>query len=77
MIYYNCQEEQGLTITQKGERRKMQGMTDRQMQFIAWLITTATDKCQSMEEVREMNKEIRKHSTVWKSEDLDKGNGAE
>ncbi len=37
-------------------------MTDKQMQFIAWLITTATDKCQTMDEVREMNKEIRKHS---------------
>ena len=35
-------------------------MTDKQMQFIAWLITT--DKCQTMDEVREMNKEIRKHS---------------
>lgn len=41
-------------------------MTDKQMQFIAWLITTATDKCQSMEEVREMNKEIRRHSAGWK-----------
>ena len=40
----------------------MQDMTDKQMQFIAWLITTATDKCQTVEEVREMNKEIRKHS---------------
>lgn len=40
----------------------MQGMTDKQMQFFAWLITTATDKCQSLEEVKEMNKEIRKHS---------------
>ncbi len=44
-------------------------MTDRQMQFIAWLITTATDKCQSMEEVREMNKEIRKYSAGLKAED--------
>ena len=47
----------------------MQQMTDKQMQFIAWLITTATEKCQSMEEVREMNKEIRKHSTGLKTED--------
>lgn len=46
----------------------MERMTDKQMQFIAWLITTATDKCQSMEEVREMNKEIRKHSTGFKEE---------
>lgn len=40
----------------------MQAMTDKQMQFFAWLITTATDKCQSLEEVREMNQEIRRHS---------------
>lgn len=46
----------------------MQGMTDKQMQFIAWLITTATDKCQSLEEVKEMNKEIRKHSTGFQPE---------
>ena len=43
-------------------------MTDKQMQFIAWLITTAIDKCQTMDEVREMNKEIRKHSTGLKGE---------
>ena len=43
-------------------------MTDKQMQFIAWLITTATDKCQTMDEVREMNKDIRKHSTRFKEE---------
>ena len=46
----------------------MVGMTDKQMQFIAWLITTATDKCQTMDEVREMNKEIRKHSAGFKEE---------
>ena len=40
----------------------MKTMTDKQMQFIAWLITTATDKCQTMEEVRAMNEEIRKYS---------------
>lgn len=45
------------------------GMTDKQMHFIAWLITTATDKCQGMEEVREMNKEIRKHSAGLKLEE--------
>lgn len=44
-------------------------MTDKQMQFIAWLITTATDKCQTLEEVREMNREIRQHSTGWKPEE--------
>lgn len=43
-------------------------MTDKQMQFIAWLITTATDKCQTIDEVREMNKEIRKHSTGFREE---------
>lgn len=37
-------------------------MTDKQMQFIAWLITTATDKCSTIDEVRQMNAEIRKHS---------------
>ena len=46
----------------------MKNMTDKQMQFIAWLITTATDKCQTMEEVREMNKEIRKHSAGMQAE---------
>lgn len=45
---------------QKGEN--MDNMTDKQLQFIAWLITTATDKCETIEEVREMNNEIRKHS---------------
>lgn len=37
-------------------------MTDKQMQFLAWLITQATDKCQTIDEVRAMNEEIRKHS---------------
>lgn len=37
-------------------------MTDKQMRFIAWLITTATDKCQTVEEVRAMNEELRRHS---------------
>lgn len=48
-------------------------MTDKQMQFIAWLITTATDKCQTIEEVREMNKEIRKHSAGIKEEEDETG----
>ncbi len=38
-------------------------MTDKQMQFMIWLITTAADKCQIMDEVREMNKEIRRYLT--------------
>lgn len=46
----------------------MKIMTDKQMQFIAWLITTATDKCQTLDEVKEMNKEIRKHSTGYQEE---------
>ena len=37
-------------------------MTNKQLQFITWLITTATDKCQTIEEVRELNQEIRRHS---------------
>ncbi|MBQ9155193.1 MAG: hypothetical protein IJ137_00255 [Eubacterium sp.] len=49
-------------------------MTDKQMQFIAWLITTATDKCQTMEEVREMNEEIRRHSAGIKAEEETKEN---
>ena len=43
-------------------------MTDKQMQFIAWLITTATDKCKDMDEVRRMNEEIRRHSAGLASE---------
>lgn len=43
-------------------------MTDKQMQFIAWLITTATDKCKDMDEVRKMNEEIRRHSAGLKEE---------
>ncbi len=47
---------------------KMAIMTDKQLQFIAWLITTATDKCQTIEEVKAMNAEIRKHSLGIKEE---------
>lgn len=43
-------------------------MTDRQMQFIAWLITTVTDKCQNIEEVREVNREIRERFIGWQQE---------
>jgi len=46
----------------------MNVMTDKQMQFIAWLITTATDKCKDMDEVRKMNEEIRRHSAGIKEE---------
>lgn len=44
-------------------------MTDKQMQFITWLITTATDKCGSMEEVRKMNEEIRRRSAGLSDKD--------
>ena len=47
---------------------EMEVMTDRQMQFIAWLITTITDKCQTLDEVKEINKEIRKHFTGFQKE---------
>ncbi|WP_251491266.1 hypothetical protein [Otoolea muris] len=40
----------------------MEIMTDKQVRFLTWLITTATDKCTSIEEVHELNREIRKHS---------------
>ena len=43
-------------------------MTDKQMQFIAWLITTATDRCKDMDEVRKLNEEIRRHSAGLTSE---------
>lgn len=46
----------------------MNTMTDKQLQFIAWLITTATDKCKDMDEVRKMNEEIRRHSAGLKDE---------
>ena len=57
-----------VNLTKNGGKDMVEVMTDKQMQFIAWLITTATDKCQTMDEVREMNKEIRKHSTGFKEE---------
>ncbi len=41
----------------------MNAMTDRQLQFITWLITTATDKCRDMDEVRKLNEDIRNHAT--------------
>ena len=44
-------------------------MTDKQMHFIAWLITTVTDKCQTIEEVRALNAEIRKHSAELTEKD--------
>lgn len=49
----------------------MTAMTDKQLQFIAWLITTATDKCKDMDEVRKMNEEIRRHSAGTQNEKED------
>lgn len=49
----------------------MEEMTNKQLQFITWLITTATDKCQTIEEVRELNKEIRRHSDGLLAEELE------
>lgn len=45
-------------------------MTNKQVQFLTWLITSATDKCQTIEEVREFNKEIRLHSDGLIDEDV-------
>ena len=44
-------------------------MTDNQMEFITWLITKATDKCETIEEVRELNEQIRDHSKKIKKEE--------
>lgn len=40
----------------------MEMMTDKQVRFLTWLITVATDKCTTIDEVHELNREIRKHS---------------
>ncbi len=40
----------------------MKAMTDKQVRFLTWLITTATDKCTTIEEVHELNQQIREHS---------------
>ena len=56
MVLYTC--HRGLQ-----ERKEvMNNMTDNQMEFITWLITTATDKCETIEEVKAMNEQIREHS---------------
>lgn len=51
---------------------RMDNMTNKQLQFITWLITTATDKCQTIEEVRELNAEIRRHSDGLAIEEFEK-----
>ena len=52
--------------TSKARKRRKErvnnSMTDKQMHFLAWLITTITDNCGSIEEVKAMNAEIRRHS---------------
>ncbi len=54
-------------------RKEAMGMkeelTNKQLQFMTWLITTAIDKCQTIEEARELNKEIRLHSDGLIEED--------
>ncbi len=52
-------------------------MTNRQIQFLIWLITTAIDKCQTIGEARELNKEIRIHSDGLIDELSDDGVKAE
>ena len=64
-------EERAYNVHRKGQA-KMDNMTNKQLQFITWLITTATDKCQTIEEVRELNAEIRKHSDGLVIEDFEK-----
>ncbi len=48
----------------------MDSMPNEQLHFVTWLITTATDKCQSIKEVRELNAEIRKYSDEILDEEL-------
>ena len=56
MLLYTCHRR-------LQERKEfMRDMTDKQMEFITWLITTATDKCETIEEVKAMNEQIREHS---------------
>ena len=38
----------------------MTAMTDKQMQFTAWLITAVIDKCNNIDEVQKLNQEIRR-----------------
>ena len=64
-------EERAYNVPRKGQA-KMDNMTNKQLQFITWLITTATDKCQTIEEVRELNAEIRKHSDGLVIEEFEK-----
>lgn len=52
-------------------------MTDKQMHFITWLITNLTDKCQTIEEVKILNAEIRKHSAELAEEDTGSARKAE
>ena len=52
-----------VNLTKNGEKDMTEVITYKKMHFIKCLITTITDKCPTIDEIREMNKEIRKHST--------------
>ena len=67
--YLTIRKGKAYNIPRKGWGR-MEEMTNKQLQFITWLITTATDKCQTIEEVRELNREIRRHSDGLLEEEL-------
>ncbi len=63
IIDRSCEENKEIPAPRQEQKTKItQNMTENQMQFLAWLITTATDKCNSLEEVKKLNEEIRKHS---------------
>ncbi len=34
-------------------------MTDLQMQFLVWLITTLADRCKDMDELHQLNRRLR------------------
>ncbi len=34
-------------------------MTDLQMQFLVWLIATLTDQCEDMDELHQINQQLR------------------
>lgn len=72
LLYNNINQMWQVNLIQNGGKDMVKNMTDKQMQFIAWLITTATDKCQTMDEVRAMNEEIRKHSAGLKADEEEK-----
>ena len=48
----------------------MDSITNEQLHFITWLITKATDKCQTIEEIRALTAEIRRYSDEILDEEL-------